>query len=548
MPFPADIRIRALIASARHCCICHRYKGLKVEVHHIVPLEKGGSDEADNAIVLCFDCHTDAGHYNPDHPRGTKFSTKELRMARDSWHRQVEHNQIQMYDKADKLYCRYLICKSFSAQLELIKGDLTQFRVDSPHLAKTKVWDFLKNIIRRHSQPYGHGYVPGRSYASQNDYSLAHPNAHVFEYPSSNLYPYFAASRVPSRDEITKEASNLDYVTARLLDEGVAVEELAEAFVYTEVCGDGELQELQEIFRLRPLWAAFLAATNLGSMPIRVRALECQHDIPNGWGYRPFSLLQAREPDELSLPAISLPPNATAIVPIATLLGPLSEVDTEQFRCERFPVPSGEIQTTEHCNAVKLREEISLIGPALWPIALVAVEDETDIHQQIHELDLTNLYIIERDWEAGCCPHVFFQRIDSSIAYHGEIWSEASSQIQIAKVAVPDSVSYLIVAELEEETTEVYEICVNGQRILSNLTMSRGDFIRIPVSPNDSVVLSGSYRPNQTVQNKRIDPWWKNNLVNGFISMYSDGYSLKELHWQGELKGPKAHTNQGGNS
>ncbi len=77
MAFKKEVKINALVSAARHCCVCHRYKGVKVEVHHILPVAKGGADDAENAIALCFDCHADAGHYNNKHPRGTKFSPEE---------------------------------------------------------------------------------------------------------------------------------------------------------------------------------------------------------------------------------------------------------------------------------------------------------------------------------------------------------------------------------------------------------------------------------------------------------------------------------------
>lgn len=37
MSFSTEVKERALVASARHCSVCHRYKGIKTEVHHIVP-------------------------------------------------------------------------------------------------------------------------------------------------------------------------------------------------------------------------------------------------------------------------------------------------------------------------------------------------------------------------------------------------------------------------------------------------------------------------------------------------------------------------------
>src|SRR5437667_11791297 len=115
MPFPAEVRERALVAAARHCCVCHRYKGVKVEVHHIIPESDDGPNDLDNAIPLCLDCHTDAGHYNPRHPRGTKFSPTELKVARDTWYEIVWRGSIEPPDVADALYCRYLVCKNYEA-------------------------------------------------------------------------------------------------------------------------------------------------------------------------------------------------------------------------------------------------------------------------------------------------------------------------------------------------------------------------------------------------------------------------------------------------
>ncbi len=82
--FSKEIKKEVLTKSARHCCVCHRYKGVKVEVHHMILQSDGGTDDIENAIALCFDCHADAGHYNKQHPRGTKFTPSELRKARDT--------------------------------------------------------------------------------------------------------------------------------------------------------------------------------------------------------------------------------------------------------------------------------------------------------------------------------------------------------------------------------------------------------------------------------------------------------------------------------
>jgi hypothetical protein len=61
-----------------------------MECHHIVPRSDGGEDSYENCIPLCFDCHAEVGHYNPEHPKGIKFTPEELRGHRDRWYKAIE--------------------------------------------------------------------------------------------------------------------------------------------------------------------------------------------------------------------------------------------------------------------------------------------------------------------------------------------------------------------------------------------------------------------------------------------------------------------------
>lgn len=85
MPFNQKDAEDLLARCRRHCCVCYRFCGSKIELHHIMPKSAGGPDDIDNAIPLCFDCHAEIESYNPTHPRGRKFSGSELRQHRDQW-------------------------------------------------------------------------------------------------------------------------------------------------------------------------------------------------------------------------------------------------------------------------------------------------------------------------------------------------------------------------------------------------------------------------------------------------------------------------------
>lgn len=92
MAFSENIKRRAMVACERKCCICHKFCGNNMEVHHINARADGGEDTFENAIPLCFDCHAIVRQYDPKHPRGIKFTEQELIMHRDNWYEKVKSN------------------------------------------------------------------------------------------------------------------------------------------------------------------------------------------------------------------------------------------------------------------------------------------------------------------------------------------------------------------------------------------------------------------------------------------------------------------------
>jgi hypothetical protein len=89
MPFSEDIKTKAMVACGRYCCVCHKFCGNNMEVHHIKAHADGGADTFENAIPLCFDCHAEVRQYDSRHPKGIKFSEKELIQHRDNWYKKI---------------------------------------------------------------------------------------------------------------------------------------------------------------------------------------------------------------------------------------------------------------------------------------------------------------------------------------------------------------------------------------------------------------------------------------------------------------------------
>ena len=79
-------KVSELLAQChRRCCICHRFCGVKMETDHIRPQAEGGTDDIDNAIPVCFECHAEIHSYNDKHPRGRKFRPEELSTHKKQW-------------------------------------------------------------------------------------------------------------------------------------------------------------------------------------------------------------------------------------------------------------------------------------------------------------------------------------------------------------------------------------------------------------------------------------------------------------------------------
>lgn len=93
----------------RRCCICGHLH--TVQVHHIRPKEKGGTDDITNGIPLCPNCH-DAIHTCYSSGKTTKiYSEQELKLHRQRTIEQVKHtinfqsgNEISNYHKLKQAF------------------------------------------------------------------------------------------------------------------------------------------------------------------------------------------------------------------------------------------------------------------------------------------------------------------------------------------------------------------------------------------------------------------------------------------------------------
>jgi hypothetical protein len=82
MPFPEAEVAQLLADCKRHCCVCFRWCGSRMHLHHIHPRADGGSDAIENAIPVCLDCHAEIESRSN---MGRRFSRAELHEHKHRW-------------------------------------------------------------------------------------------------------------------------------------------------------------------------------------------------------------------------------------------------------------------------------------------------------------------------------------------------------------------------------------------------------------------------------------------------------------------------------
>lgn len=95
MSFNQETKARIFIKCARICCLCFKQCGVNIEAAHIISELEHGSNDEDNGIPVCFDCHQEIGAYDNKHPKGNKFTVNELKARRNKVYQLVESGFLQ---------------------------------------------------------------------------------------------------------------------------------------------------------------------------------------------------------------------------------------------------------------------------------------------------------------------------------------------------------------------------------------------------------------------------------------------------------------------
>lgn len=495
MGFPRDVRDQALVLAARHCCVCHRYKGVCIEVHHIEQESKGGANDLENAVALCFDCHAAAGHYNPSHPRGTRYSPTEIRKARDLWHGIVASGKVQPVESSSgQVLLRHYVCSDWNAIREISQLDLAKVPISKPLLQQNEVFSSLCTLIAKDERGFRHEAAFGRSFGSLDELKNAVPEAAACKDDDA---PTFEARRALS-DHDLKAAD--DFLSLELRHEGVALPRIGDVLYRFEGCGGQHI----EVFRLRRLNLVLLEVKNVSNEPLRIVGYRSHARIEKR--LLPISYAEGAGLPErkASLPKTALMPGESVVIPEALALSPIVEpLSMPEMTVTQEIGRKGEyyFQTVDRVSLETNQVQgFDLVGS----VDLVSSVQVADASEEVHEFDFQNVYSISRHWACGSCPHIFVSRVDRDAPeYRGPLFSRPG-EICETRMTLEATVHRVVVSELEQEVTTISHVdleLIDGSkvRLCDDLVLGQGEAVEFDIARFAgkvvAIVAMGTYQP-----------------------------------------------------
>ena len=532
MSFSSKDREQALLLSARRCCVCRRFKGTGVQVHHIIPESDGGQNILDNAIVLCLDCHAAAGHYNPRHPIGTKFSPDELRKHRDKWHEKVQTSGVESLEpEFDGCYTRHLLCvdtKAANECLERQEEDLP-FRVN--YFYNSRAAGFMRWVVADEAYPDGD---PPPTLIANEDYenflsTLLNNKEGVSTPFGSYAFAQVGEGNAKTEHEFRSKNMDLDNQTMKRSLEASDIEtQLNSPLLAQMVSEDTDLSIVGEVQgRLEPCdggcWRYYVARKRLFLF------CEIRNISDRAFSVSGLTFLESGQHDKVGLrrlssdrastsckatPLLRLEPGENLLVPELTLLAPDTGVplrlnpgeQTTRFRC-------GQAQSLGYYTGRRNADDYWMVGPRSEVIGVT-------IHGQgnlgIHNFDPTNTYILNRFWEIGSCPHLLYLDCYGHWHYLRELFPTANQVVMEDRIVLPNEARRLRITELEMEVTFLEMIRQNNRNLLSQpCTLQHGEFIEFNVEPNDELIIRGKYLSRlRSLERPPAQFWLKRSLIN----------------------------------
>ncbi|MFT4176045.1 MAG: HNH endonuclease signature motif containing protein [Luteolibacter sp.] len=193
MPFLDSIRLEALVACQRTCCLCHERKHTRLVCHHIKQEADGGPNVFENCIPLCPDCHAEVKAFDPrHHPGMTSYSEAELIRRRDDWYAIIRRRSADLQRNLNRRQTNY-------PRNEALEGEMSfdYSNHDGFFLIGSGLSEFLTHWSRA-------GRTAIHCYSDQTnvEIALAPPSTTLSELSDASVLDFSSRVRDPKINEI----------------------------------------------------------------------------------------------------------------------------------------------------------------------------------------------------------------------------------------------------------------------------------------------------------------------------------------------------------
>lgn len=485
MGFSNKIKDQVLVKSARHCCVCRRYKGVGIEVHHITPSAEGGGDDIDNAIALCFDCHCSAGHYNPKHPRGIKFKPSELLKHRDTWWKIVESGAIKSADVESRssILLKHIVCIDYEAAREVLTHKTLNIPFEYKYIARNQTFSFMERVLQRP--------LP---YERDEDIFKWHSNFFDTREELDKALPKLAGRSSRKFDQEDKKAGKIPtQLLSACVNEGLPPEEVGRIVVYQEECGDPGYGVTLEI--RRPIFV-FCLIENVSDESLDLLQI---HANTRDMGTKTFKPIAMKTNDlkiENSLAnPICLKSGESLLVPQAILLGDpeTDNLDYLYTKSKRISHEQGQDYGLIYGDNNFARNYF-IIGPTSFVNEVLIDNGEYETSIPLHDFDPDHCYSLSRAWLCGSCPHLFLMDGQSKWHYYGEILTDGYRKQTSTSISIPNDIKKVRIAEVEPERTLIEKVDFTGSNTLFlNEWIEQNEMLEFDVSEQETITIYGLY-------------------------------------------------------
>lgn len=428
--------------------------------------------------------------------------------------RNQEHEVLMYEGSLDQDFSvNYYICEDYAHLKELCSGDLTNFPEEKAMLLKNDVLDTLNYIISsKPSQYRPTSHFTEKDFGSEDNYKNFYPKASKPN-KSQTKDAYFSLIR--DLDESDKQYLCAKDSIFKLMIDSKFSEQLGYAGAYPNECWGVELQEELVI---RKLWGLFLSIKNNSNKLIELDSILVDFNHKNE--FYDFKLIPEYH-KESKLPKIMLEAGKCVVIPVSVLIPPLSPLLRHKL-IQHHEDSYGEKVYEVFEESIEFEsDQTFFVYGEQWNVKRLNYEKNgRSFSKDIRCFDPTNTFTLNVGWQIGSCPHLFSLK-DDKITYERELLASSVSMLGKDVFVVPSSAHRLVIAEIEDEVTYVKCMSINGNMLVQNMTLKKGDAYEFDVNEGDLIEIVGFYQPyieqssNAPLGNKR------NDLICNYMRNYS---------------------------